>query len=199
MRNERSAPRRKPKCARSRPAGWPDGYPMSWSGFGSTGAPMKADVASVTTHEPINDPPPKPYETRREFLERERDNFRRLHAVAAVSAPAPHWRDVPAKLRPAILHLREVTFVRTKPSVYFLLDGEEVVYVGQTVHLAARVQAHQARFQFDRVLYVHVSREEDLDAVEATFIKALKPKGNRSGGNARPRRISTVLDWMEQN
>jgi hypothetical protein len=63
--------------------------------------------------------------------------------------------------------------------VYFLCDGNEVVYVGQAKCVAVRVPQHVNRKTFDRVYFMRVP-EWDLDLVETKFIVALSPKYNRS-------------------
>lgn len=63
--------------------------------------------------------------------------------------------------------------------VYFLVDGQQVVYVGQTTNLAARVRDHlRDGKQYRRVLFVSVAREQ-MDSVELHWITKLDPKYNR--------------------
>jgi len=66
------------------------------------------------------------------------------------------------------------------PGIYFLCDGDEVVYVGQSICVAGRVGAHLKDKVFDYAYCFRVPRS-DLDAVESAFIHALKPKYNISG------------------
>jgi hypothetical protein len=74
-------------------------------------------------------------------------------------------------------HLREYRHVWFPPAVYFLVKGKSVVYVGQSVGLPGRIQNHVQGKEFDRVFYVAVPRR-DLDAVEAAFIRVLRPPLN---------------------
>ncbi len=63
--------------------------------------------------------------------------------------------------------------------VYFLLDGNEIVYVGQSrSNIPARVQCHAKDKVFQRftVMPCPVS---DLDYMEASFIAKYAPKYNR--------------------
>ena len=73
-----------------------------------------------------------------------------------------------------LLPMRQTSF---PPGIYFLCEENEVVYVGQSVLPANRVQAHMADKKFDRSFLLPVPREY-LDKVEAAFIRALKPRLN---------------------
>lgn len=66
--------------------------------------------------------------------------------------------------------------------VYFLCRGDNVVYVGQSVTLSARIGIHSSEKQmrpkeFDRAYLLPVPREH-LNRVEAAFIRALRPEYN---------------------
>jgi hypothetical protein len=63
--------------------------------------------------------------------------------------------------------------------VYFLCDGDTVVYVGQTTNLAVRLSSHNNDKTFDRVFFVRCSSEE-MGPLETKWIKALRPKYNIS-------------------
>jgi hypothetical protein len=68
-----------------------------------------------------------------------------------------------------------------KPFIYFLAYDDEIVYVGQTLDVQARVRIHlqDKRIcgpkEFNRVFFVEVD-ESDLDAYEGALIRALNPK-----------------------
>ena len=66
--------------------------------------------------------------------------------------------------------------------IYFLLIELEVVYVGQTTSLGARIATHlkEKAGEFDRVLYMFVPIE-NLVQVETQFIRALAPPLNWIG------------------
>ncbi len=68
------------------------------------------------------------------------------------------------------------------PGVYFLCLGPEIVYVGQSVQVIARIASHlserRKEFEPERVFYLPCPRA-DLDAMEKHFIAILKPKYNR--------------------
>jgi hypothetical protein len=63
--------------------------------------------------------------------------------------------------------------------VYFLLKNKEVVYVGQTFNLPARICQHKKRFgdQFNNSFYIIIKRSQ-LRATERVFIHYFMPKLN---------------------
>jgi predicted DNA-binding transcriptional regulator AlpA len=64
------------------------------------------------------------------------------------------------------------------PLIYFLLDGDEIVYVGQSVSIETRLAQHAlSRKKFDRVLVMPVS-DAELDETEKDLIGRLCPKLN---------------------
>ena len=81
--------------------------------------------------------------------------------------------------------LTELTHILYPPGVYFLVDGNEVVYVGQSVNPMSRVGEHlrSKAGKFERVYFVPVPQFM-LDAVEGGFIKLLSPKLNGNPGPA---------------
>lgn len=62
--------------------------------------------------------------------------------------------------------------------IYFLIDGEEVVYVGQTTKGLSRIEVHRRNKKFDKV-YAILCEEEDLDYCENTYILKYAPKYNK--------------------
>lgn len=64
--------------------------------------------------------------------------------------------------------------------VYFLIRSDVVVYVGQTNNLNGRINTHRADRSkvFDRALALPCLAE-DLDRVEATYIRKLTPEYNK--------------------
>lgn len=65
------------------------------------------------------------------------------------------------------------------PGVYFLCNGDEVVYVGQSINIFGRLVEHRQNKNFDRI-YILPIPEHELNAVEGALIRILKPKYNRS-------------------
>jgi hypothetical protein len=68
-----------------------------------------------------------------------------------------------------------------KPKVYFLVKGREVVYVGSTNNLDARLIEHRRRFKFRTAYYLEVPLGADMVRIEKDLILALRPKFNRLG------------------
>jgi predicted GIY-YIG superfamily endonuclease len=63
--------------------------------------------------------------------------------------------------------------------VYFLLQGDEIVYIGQTVDIHNRISVHTRKKnkKFNKVLY-HEVKKKNLLIVENYLIKKYKPKYN---------------------
>lgn len=79
-----------------------------------------------------------------------------------------------------------------EPIIYFLLDKEDVVYVGQSKSGMGRPYQHKDKV-FDKISVLKCS-EKVLDALETEYIKKYKPKYNKKIGNthyslARTKRI----------
>lgn len=64
--------------------------------------------------------------------------------------------------------------------IYFLIANGEVVYVGQSINVHARVASHMAEKHFDRVAIVECSAP-NLDELELLYIQKFKPSLNISG------------------
>lgn len=91
----------------------------------------------------------------------------------------PDGESLPAVLKPMAKCLREYRS-QTPPCVYFLVKDDEVIYIGQSVNLPSRIEAHLETKIFDRVYYVPAARR-DLSRVEGALIRFLKPKMNGHG------------------
>lgn len=81
--------------------------------------------------------------------------------------------------------------------VYFLLSGERVVYVGQSVAVFKRVLEHMATKRFDGFAYVPCD-PENLNVLESLYIHALRPilNGKSAGGRVgmcAPMRLDQLL------
>jgi hypothetical protein len=74
--------------------------------------------------------------------------------------------------------IQEWSFAASHAGVYFLLAGEEIVYVGKSVNVAGRVGSHSADKVFDRCLVMPVKKHL-LEPMEAMLILCLYPKFNR--------------------
>jgi excinuclease UvrABC nuclease subunit len=64
--------------------------------------------------------------------------------------------------------------------IYYLLQEEDVVYVGQTNNLTARIRAHiqERKIKFDDVYYFICSPFKDENKVERELIKKYNPACN---------------------
>ena len=81
--------------------------------------------------------------------------------------------------------------------VYFLLDGDEVVYVGQAVNVYSRIGQHTNK-RFDRYAFVPCSVEA-LDLLESLYIHCLRPRLNgmqTNGANCAPITLTALLDMV---
>lgn len=65
--------------------------------------------------------------------------------------------------------------------LYFLTRGDDIVYIGATTDLNARLCCHKKRLAglFDDVFYVKVN-SRDMFTVEAELIRRVKPPLNRT-------------------
>lgn len=106
----------------------------------------------------------------------------RSGVLASLSAGPPAAKNIPKALAAVIPDAVEVPVPPRAEGawVYFLILGEEVVYVGQSTALPTRIGQHAISTKaFDRVLAVRV-RPEDLNRCEAAAIYALQPRYNKS-------------------
>ncbi len=60
--------------------------------------------------------------------------------------------------------------------IYFLLDGDDVVYVGQSRNVYSRISSHPVK-NFNRYAFVPCA-VESLDKLESLYIHLLRPKLN---------------------
>jgi len=60
--------------------------------------------------------------------------------------------------------------------VYFLIDGDKVVYVGQSVNVYARIASHHDKV-FERFAFIPCKRDV-LDSLESLYIHTLRPPLN---------------------
>lgn len=114
-----------------------------------------------------------------------RDGASLLDAMRVVVA-APPVQDMPPKSIRNIGALRQMPSCEYEPGVYFLCDGDDVVYVGQSVQPTARIATHVTTKTFDRAYLLPVPPSE-LNEVEGAFIRVLTPRLN--GGLAKGYKI----------
>jgi hypothetical protein len=73
--------------------------------------------------------------------------------------------------------VRESKSYHPHSGVYFLIYGDEVVYVGQSTNVHARVTQHVGFKTFDRWAYMYCT-VDSLDSIEALYIHILRPRYN---------------------
>ena len=81
--------------------------------------------------------------------------------------------------------------------VYFLLDGDEVVYVGQAVNVYSRIGQHTDK-RFDRYAFVPCAVEV-LDRLESLYIHCLRPRLNgnqRNEAKCAPIALDTLIGMV---
>jgi hypothetical protein len=76
-----------------------------------------------------------------------------------------------------LVGLSRFELVPEEPCVYFLGLRGEVVYVGQTLALPARLAQHRRNIEFDSASFLRVVAD-DLNEVERAFILLFLPKHN---------------------
>lgn len=77
--------------------------------------------------------------------------------------------------------------------VYFLIKNSEIVYIGQSINIAARITSHKDK-DFDSVSYVTCRRSE-LDILESLYIIAYNPVLNgevKAGGGVTTRACTPI-------
>jgi hypothetical protein len=91
--------------------------------------------------------------------------------------------------------------------VYFLIDRDEVVYIGQSVNVQARVDAHAFYNQrhenwypehiraFDRAIWMKLPAGE-IKVFEAALIRLLRPRHNVMVPRGAPERDGAILSAL---
>ena len=77
--------------------------------------------------------------------------------------------------------------------VYFLIDGDKVVYVGQSVNVYARISQHHDKL-FDSFAFIPCKKNL-LDSLESLYIHVLRPSlnGNMHGGKQTPLSLNKLM------
>ncbi len=92
----------------------------------------------------------------------------------------------------ALIRVREDLFsIGDFAFVYFLMLGEELVYVGQTVTLASRISDHRRQGRKFDAVYFLLATSRDAEDLEGKYIHILKPSGNLRQSSSRGRRVVT--------
>jgi hypothetical protein len=93
------------------------------------------------------------------------------------------YRNVPEGLR-QIPGLVDITGEMRRSGIYFLCDGNELLYIGQSVSVSSRISTHHHEGKFNRVIFM-AWPPDDLNDVEGALIRALKPPLNGRTPNGR--------------
>ena len=77
--------------------------------------------------------------------------------------------------------------------VYFLVNGNKVVYVGQSVNVYTRISEHHDKL-FDSFAFIPCKREV-LNTLESLYIHVLRPplNGNQHGGKQAPLSLNKLI------
>lgn len=84
---------------------------------------------------------------------------------------------------PALTLYRDLHEADVQPfvcGVYFLCTEREVVYIGRSVNVFARIAAHEHTGKFDRVFFQPVPKDQ-LDETEGRLIREFRPPLNIHG------------------
>jgi len=61
--------------------------------------------------------------------------------------------------------------------IYFLIDGDEIVYIGQSSRISRRIPEHLVDKKFNRIFLLIVS--DNINKLEIDYINKFNPKYNR--------------------
>ena len=77
--------------------------------------------------------------------------------------------------------------------VYFLISGDKVVYVGQSVNVYTRVAEHRDKL-FDSFAFIPCDKDM-LNSLESLYIHVLRPplNGNQHGGKQAPLSLNKLI------
>lgn len=68
--------------------------------------------------------------------------------------------------------------------IYFLMNGDELVYIGKTTKLADRLTSHNGdtmnKKEFDSIFFLPIEKNWELDVLERCYIEMYKPKYNKA-------------------
>jgi predicted GIY-YIG superfamily endonuclease len=97
--------------------------------------------------------------------------------------------------------LEAACYVEETPNcgVYFLIRGDDIVYVGQSRNCPNRIQTHINDKQkvFDRYTFV-VTDVANLNFLESWYIYAFKPEYNKRAPLAWPELVEIGTEYMEK-
>lgn len=119
-------------------------------------------------------------EARARLCDQSRFTQRGLEVARKAIAGAGTVEGVPKGLQDVKDRLVELKPVnKIVGAVYFLLHNDVCVYVGQSKSVVQRrIAAHYADKEFDRALVLPIVEGEEIDSVEAGYIRQFRPKYN---------------------
>lgn len=70
--------------------------------------------------------------------------------------------------------------LKPKKGIYFLYDGDEIVYIGMAIDIPTRINVHrqQKKYKFNSAKYLLIENSKDRAKLERKFIKEFRPKFN---------------------
>jgi excinuclease UvrABC nuclease subunit len=75
-------------------------------------------------------------------------------------------------------------------TLYFLMQGDLIVYIGCTKNLANRLQAHKYTKEHDSVRTIKVNKRKDAYKYEARWIRKFKPMYNLGSDSSGRKPVS---------
>jgi hypothetical protein len=140
---------------------------------------------------------------RQERLEMEKDQLGRevlrLRTLVKDLNDQSPLRDMCKQMTGKTLHTEAEIVAVSEPykrlcGVYFLVAGDRVVYVGQSVNIPGRIGTHGVNKKFDRVAFVPCE-EQHLNILESLYIHILRPSLN---GNSNSQGLKTAPISMQE-
>ena len=100
----------------------------------------------------------------------------------------------------SLLHHEEIlngAHLYDNPSgVYFLIRGNEIVYVGQSENVLSRLSDHYGHIKFTRYAFVPAEKKH-LDLVESLYIHFLRPRHNGVSLSGGVRDLSAPIPFQK--
>lgn len=179
-----------------------------------TGRPIRSfrgwhrplDVVSRARAEGLEVAPPMVEEIKQSIAEARSEVANLRKEIAHLRDSAQHEKHM-LEIRNASTRLTGATLLREEEivsarldlmggsGIYFLISGERVVYVGQSVNVFARVRQHLSDKEFDSYAYI-LADAGLLNVLESLYIHTLRPPLNGQGSInyvPAPLKLSEIL------
>jgi hypothetical protein len=129
----------------------------------------------------------------REWGDREETSIRKRHEFREAMMCKTIMAHVPMRVMQAVEKVpftKEELLGRAFPAdlrcgIYFLIEGDDIVYVGQSTDVFNRLSRHRRDGKEFDSFNIIPCPEESLDELESTYIDAFAPWLNHSLGNVR--------------